>query len=147
MILRMADSKTPIRFRAPEHFVAVSAIVMRHILIDHARASNLFSRCLKMRLENLHSEIVPLGESVSMRQVLERLARSERRLYRIVVLRVFEGCTFEEIGSQLSISMRTAKRGLACALKRLRKDLEGKGKRTYEPLPEGLTGVLRSNYC
>jgi RNA polymerase sigma-70 factor, ECF subfamily len=124
VMLRMAAGAAPVQFQTSEHFVAVSAIVMRHVLIDYARSANLFTRCFRVPLRaDLRVESMPLGERTVMREVLQRLARFEFRLFRIVILRVFEGYTFDEIALNLRISTRTAKRGWAAALARLRAEL------------------------
>lgn len=127
VFVRMAHSRTPAYFQTSDHFVAVSAIVMRHILVDLARSATIFNRVLRVPLDaDVWSEAKPLGDTLAMRQALRRLARSKIRLYRIVELHIFKGFTFQEIGNALSISSRTVKRGWKEALGHLRRELEGK---------------------
>jgi RNA polymerase sigma-70 factor, ECF subfamily len=127
VFLRLARSRKPVYFQTSDHFLAVSGVVMRHILFDHARSATIFNRVQRIPFEaDARSEERPVGDTLAMRQALERLARSKTRLYRIVELHVFKGLTFQEIGRALSISSRTAKRGWKEALVYLRNELDGK---------------------
>jgi RNA polymerase sigma-70 factor (ECF subfamily) len=126
VFVRMARSEAPACFQSLEHFVAVCAIVMRHILVDHARAATIFNRARRIPLESdLSHEEGPFADTLAMRQALHRLARRSVRLHRIVELHVFKGLTFQEIAAALSISSRTVKRGWKDALGYLRKELDG----------------------
>jgi RNA polymerase sigma factor (TIGR02999 family) len=120
MFLRMARSEAHACFQTAEHFLAVCAIVMRHILVDHARAAAIFNRGRRIPLRTGG----PFGDTLAMRQALQRLARRSVRLQRIVELHVFKGLTFQEIAAALSISSRTAKRGWREALVYLREELD-----------------------
>jgi RNA polymerase sigma factor (TIGR02999 family) len=126
VFVRMARSEAPACFQTLEHFFAVCAVVMRHILIDHARSATIFNRSRRVPLEtDLWCEGGSPGNTLAMRQALQRLARRSIRLYRIVVLHVFKDLTFQEVGAALAISSRTVKRGWREALDYLRDELEG----------------------
>jgi hypothetical protein len=51
VFVRMARSEAPPCFQTLEHFFAVCAVVMRHILIDHARSATIFNRSRRVPLE------------------------------------------------------------------------------------------------
>jgi RNA polymerase sigma-70 factor, ECF subfamily len=93
------------------HFFALSAQMMRRILVSHAIARGTAKRggsANKISLENLviasperDAQVVKLDEA------LEELARFDRRKARIVELHFFGGLSFEEIAAVLQVSSRT----------------------------------------
>jgi RNA polymerase sigma factor (TIGR02999 family) len=149
VFLRLARSRKPVYFQTSDHFLAVSVVVMRHILLDHARSATIFNRVQRIPFEtDVRSEERPYGDTLAMRQALERLARSNIRVYRIVELHVFKGLTFQEIGRALSISSRTAKRGWKEALAHLRKELDGKpGSPQSSPAGSASTMATSGAWC
>jgi RNA polymerase sigma-70 factor, ECF subfamily len=95
------------------HFVAVSAQVMRQILVDYARGRRAAKRGggaqrvdLEVRIsgEN-HSTIL-----IALDSALKRLSELDERQGRIVELRFFGGLTDQEVAHVLGISERTVKR-------------------------------------
>jgi RNA polymerase sigma-70 factor (ECF subfamily) len=112
------------------HFFAVSAQLMRRILIDHARARNTIKRGggeLTLRIDDVvavsddHCE-----ELLIIDQALTRLSQWDDRLCRIVELKFFGGLTDEEIGEVLGISPRTVKRDWKVAKAWLRGELSAR---------------------
>ncbi len=102
-----------IDWQSRSHFYAVSATLMRRILVDHARAQNARKRD--------GGELVPLYEMfiaapgrtpeiLALDEALHRLAGLDERQSKIVEMRFFAGMTEEEIGEALGISTRTVKR-------------------------------------
>jgi|ERR1035438_2792828 RNA polymerase sigma factor (TIGR02999 family) len=96
------------------HFFAVSAQVMRRLLIDHARSRRAEKRG-GMRVKVEWDETVVVSEQhceewIAVDEALNRLSERDPRLSRIVELRFFAGLTEEEIGEVLGISARTVKR-------------------------------------
>jgi RNA polymerase sigma factor (TIGR02999 family) len=96
------------------HFFAISARLMRRILVDHARARKAEKRPnadLKVALSDL-----PLGvdartvEFLALDQALERLEAIDPRQARIVEMRFIAGLSEEEIAAALGVSVRTVKR-------------------------------------
>jgi RNA polymerase sigma-70 factor, ECF subfamily len=122
--LRIAKSRAPIALNDRVHFLAVATIVMRHILIDHARSANSPRRfkCVPIDSE-MPLSTTPSAEALPLRHALQRLASREARLYRIVEMRFFWGFDIEEIASELSISSRTVKRHWTVARGLLRREL------------------------
>ena len=96
------------------HFFAVCAQVMRHILIDHARAHARDKRgggAVKVSLndalvvaEDQAAHFIALDEAL---RVLERLDPQKSK---IVELRYFGGLSIEEAAEVLNVSPRTVRR-------------------------------------
>jgi RNA polymerase sigma factor (TIGR02999 family) len=96
------------------HFFALSAQVMRRILVDHARARTARKRGGSREDVPLDDVIIlkagPGDELVAVDAALEKLARMDARQCKIVEMRFFGGLTEEEIGIVLGVSARTVKR-------------------------------------
>jgi RNA polymerase sigma factor (TIGR02999 family) len=96
------------------HFFAVCAQVMRHILIDHARAHARDKRgggAIQVSL----SEVAVMGaeqagEFVVLEEALRALETLDAQKGRIVELRYFGGLSIEETAEVLKISPRTVRR-------------------------------------
>jgi RNA polymerase sigma-70 factor (ECF subfamily) len=97
------------------HFFAVSAQVMRRILVDYARRHNV-RRGRGIRHVSLEDvAIVAPGEDaetdlVALDEALIGLTRIDPRKSQIVEMRFFGGLTVEEIGEVLKVSPGTIKR-------------------------------------
>ena len=122
--LRIAKSRIPVRFQDDAHLIAVATLVMRHILVDHARSQTHSgrSRCVPLDLE-LPTAAPDAGHEQPLNRALERLAARAARPYRVVQLRFFWGLDMEEIASALSVSTRTVKRDWTVARGWLRREL------------------------
>jgi RNA polymerase sigma factor (TIGR02999 family) len=96
------------------HFVAVASTVMRHLLVDRAREKAALKRGGGQRrvpLEGLSAEgAAPIEDLVALAQAMDRLARVDERLVRLVEMRFFGGLTAVEVGEVLQVSERTVKR-------------------------------------
>jgi RNA polymerase sigma-70 factor, ECF subfamily len=96
------------------HFLAVSAHVMRQILVDHARQRKAAKRGGQERPLPLDETMVPgtqrAEELVALDDALCRLETIDQRQSQVVELRFFGGLTEEEISHILGISVRTIKR-------------------------------------
>jgi RNA polymerase sigma factor (TIGR02999 family) len=112
------------------HFYAVSAQLMRRVLVDLARARSAdkrgggapfvtFNEALEVASER-GSEIVALDEA------LAQLATLSPRQTQIVELRYFGGLNEEEIAEVLDISPRTVRRDWNLARAWLKRELEKK---------------------
>lgn len=110
--LRLADQKVVWQNRA--HFFAVTARVMRHILIDHARRR-------RYAKHGGETQQVPLDEAAAMsleraaelialEEALDELAQLDQRKSRVVELRYFGGLSLEETAETLNISLMTVRR-------------------------------------
>ncbi len=101
------------------HFYATAAKVMRHILVDHARAHQSAKRAgatQQVKLDDRLARTEPMAiEILELNQALDRLAEFDPRQVRIVELHFFGGLDFEEIGELLEVSSRTVKRDWSMA--------------------------------
>ena len=97
------------------HFFAVCAQIMRHILIDHARAHARDKRgggAIKVSLNDADAAVA--GEKaehlIALEEALSFLERVDPQKGRIVELRYFGGLSIEETAEVLNISPRTVRR-------------------------------------
>jgi len=111
--LRLVDQRH-VDWKDRAHFFGAAAQVMRRILIDHARRHRAGKRgdglpCVP--LDQALELAVCDGISVlALDHALDRLARFDEDLARIVELRAFGGLTIEEAACVLNVSPTTAKR-------------------------------------
>ena len=115
------------RFADRGHFLAVAAVAMRQILVDHAR-----HRARDKRGGGApHAPFDEMDERVGRdaRHLLDldlalgRLADHDARLARVVECRYFAGLTEEETAEALDISVRTVQREWLKARAWLREEL------------------------
>ena len=96
------------------HFFAVASNVMRHILVDHARArltEKRGSEFQRIALEDVISFYnQPDVDLVELDEALLQLAKFDEQQSRIVELRFFGGLTIDETAHVLGISSATVKR-------------------------------------
>ena|SRR5215475_8515758 len=108
--LRLVDAGR-MRWQNRAHFFAVSAQLMRHILVDFARARRNFKRGGDAQHVSLDEALtVAAGDNaelVALYDALKDLARLDERQSKVVELRFFGGLTEAEIAEVLRISPRT----------------------------------------
>ena len=96
------------------HFFAVTAQVMRHVLIDHARRRHFAKRGGETQQVSLDEASVMsherAAELVGLDEALDSLARIDPRKSRVVELRYFGGLSLEETANVLEISLMTVRR-------------------------------------
>lgn len=96
------------------HFFAVTAQVMRHILIDHARRRRYQKRGGQLQQVSFDEAAVMTearaAELIRLDEALEALAKLDPRKSRVVELRYFGGLSLEETANVLEISMMTVRR-------------------------------------
>jgi RNA polymerase sigma factor (TIGR02999 family) len=112
--MRLADY-TRMRWQDRAHFYAVSAQVMRRILVDHARRHNVKRGRGVQQVPLEDVVVIAPGEDadtdfVALDEALVGLTRIDPRKARIVEMRFFGGLTVEEIGEVLKVSTGTIKR-------------------------------------
>jgi RNA polymerase sigma-70 factor, ECF subfamily len=111
--LRLIDQRD-VKWEDRAHFFAAAAQLMRHILVDHARARKAGKRGGEQHqvtlTEGLISEENKSVEVLALHEALEKLATLDARQARVVELHFFGGLTFAEIGHVLDTSERTVKR-------------------------------------
>ena len=111
--LRLAGSEVP-DWQNRSHFFAVSAQVMRHILIDHARRRRTLkhggdAQQVSLREASLMAE-ERAAELIALDEALEELATLDPRKVQVVELRYFGGLSLEETAESLGISLMTVRR-------------------------------------
>ena len=96
------------------HFFATASIVMRRILVDHARAHAAAKRPgAGQRVELcdfLAAQSPRIEQMLILDEALTHLAQMDARQARVVELIYFGGLTEEEAAEVLGISVRTVKR-------------------------------------
>jgi RNA polymerase sigma factor (TIGR02999 family) len=112
--LRLVDH-TRMEWQNRAHFFAVSAQVMRRILVDHARRQNVKRGRGVQHVPLEDVAIVAPGDDsetdlVALDEALIGLTRIDPRKAQIVEMRFFGGLTLEEIGEVLKVSTGTIKR-------------------------------------
>lgn len=116
--LKLIDaSKVPWQSRA--HFFAISAGLMRRILVDFARTRGSRKRGGDVRKVELDESRVALPgrntDLIALDSALNGLAAIDPRQAKVVELRFFAGLGVEETAEVLGISRRTAEREWAVA--------------------------------
>jgi RNA polymerase sigma factor (TIGR02999 family) len=111
------------------HFFAAAASVMRHILVDHARARGARKRGGNQALvtfdEGLGHGAAMDVELLDLHDALNRFGTLDPRAAQIVELRVFGGLTVQEVAEVLRISRRTVDNDWAIARMWLARELKG----------------------
>jgi len=111
--LRLAGQQK-IEWRSRAHFFAVTAQVMRHVLIDHARKRHYAKRGGDLQQVSLEDAAMMsqqrAAELVALDEALDELAKLDPRKSRVVELRYFGGLSLEETAEVLEISMMTVRR-------------------------------------
>jgi RNA polymerase sigma-70 factor (ECF subfamily) len=125
--LRLTDYKR-MRWENRSHFFAVSAQLMRRILVDHARRRHNLKRGAGVQHVSLEDNAV-VGERnddlVALDEALLALARFDFRKARVVELRFFGGLSVEETAEVLKISPITVMRDWNTAKAWLYRELSG----------------------
>ena len=125
--LRLVDSNK-VNWQSRTHFFAVSAQLMRRVLVDAARRRNSQKRGgdrFRVTLDD-HIDISNESETdlVALDEALTRLADLNPRHSRIVELRYFGGLTEEQVAETLSVSARTVRRDWSVARAWLYRELQ-----------------------
>lgn len=98
-----------VAWRNREHFLALCSRLMRRILIDHARRSLAAKRATPAVAESARCVQPPDETSLTLEQVLMRLATRSPRQHQVVRLRFLVGLTIAETAAALGISPATVK--------------------------------------
>ena len=110
------------------HFFAVASQVMRHLLVDHARARQLNKHGAGAQRVALEDTAVAApersAELLALDEALNRLAGFDAQKSRIVELRYFGGLTVEEVAEVLGIAAITVKREWARAKLWLQQEMQ-----------------------
>ena len=125
--MRLVDYKN-MQWQNRSHFFAVSAQLMRRILVDHARRHNL-KRGRGVQLVSLDETAEVGGERaadlVALDSAMDALERIDRRKVQVVEMRFFGGLSVEETAAVLNVSAVTVMRDWSTAKAWLYRELAG----------------------
>lgn len=128
--VRLVDQRN-VHWANRSHFFAISAQIMRRILIDHARRHAYAKRgggVQQVSLEEAATITPQQGfELVRLDEALKSLAELDPRRSRVVELRYFGGLNNEEIAGVLNVSENTVTRDWNMARAWLYQQLTGSG--------------------
>jgi RNA polymerase sigma factor (TIGR02999 family) len=115
--LRLVDSD--VTFQDRVHFYAVSARMLRRILVDHAKTKNRQKRGGEFEKIPLDEAIVigPQADRgiIELDDAMKRLAVQDQRKSDLIELLFFGGLTYDEAAAALKISPATVHRELTLA--------------------------------
>ncbi|HKW12238.1 MAG TPA: ECF-type sigma factor [Gemmatimonadaceae bacterium] len=118
LYLKLVD-QTQATWKDRAHFLAVAAVAMRHILIDHAKARVTQKRGAGHAPVTLEEEAIVASDSpealLEIDEALDRLAQVDARLAKVVEYRFFGGFSEEETAKLLGVTTRTVQRDWAKA--------------------------------
>ena len=111
--LRLVDVQQ-MNWQNRAHFLAMSARVMRRILVDFARSKQYQKRgggAVRVTLvDDVGLSDEPGRDLVALDDALDALAKVDERKSRVIELRFFGGLTVEETASALNVSQDTVLR-------------------------------------
>ncbi len=134
--MRLVDYKS-MRWQNRAHFFAVSAQLMRRILVDHARRHNLKRGGDVPHVSLDEAASVGIGRDtdlVALDLAMLALARIDPRKVQVVEMRFFGGLNVEETAEVLKISTVTVKRDWRTAKLWLYREMRGEIADGLEPL-------------
>lgn len=118
-----------IQWRDRAHFFALSAELMRRILVDSARHRRALKRGAGAEVTSLEDWNAAIHERpdliLEVDRLLSRLKTLDSRQAQVVEMRYFAGLDGGEIAAVLGISERTVKRDWTMARAWMRKELAG----------------------
>jgi RNA polymerase sigma factor (TIGR02999 family) len=116
--IRLVDWKN-VKWQNRAHFFGLAAQLMRHILVDFARAQAREKRGGgAMQVSVSQAEHVDSGQSadlVALDDALKALEKLDSRQARVVELRFFGGLNHQETAEALKVSVATVKRDWSMA--------------------------------
>lgn len=125
--LRLVDPSR-VEWRDRAHFLALTALAMRNVLVDRARAQRAGKRAGAHQHVTFDDERVTLEDQaevlLQLDEALERLAAWEPRLAQVVECRFFGGLTETETAEALGVTPRTVQRDWVKARVLLRRALD-----------------------
>jgi RNA polymerase sigma-70 factor (ECF subfamily) len=128
--LRLIDVQH-VNWQNRAHFLAMSARLMRRILVDYARSKGYQKRgggAVKVTFdESLPAAAEPALDLVALDDALEALAAMDERKSRVIELRFFGGLSVEETATVLAVSPETVMRDCKLAKAWLMRELRGEG--------------------
>lgn len=124
--MRFGGAKAGAENRA--HFIGIAARAMRQVLVDYARRKATAKRDggLEVHMTGADAAVsTDVAELVALDDALDRLARRNARLAKVVELRFFAGLKEDEAAAVLGVTPRTVQRDWATARAWLHKEVGG----------------------
>ena len=126
--VRLVDIRQ-VQWQDRAHFLAMSARVMRRVLVDHARKRRYQKRGGGAQLVTLVDSLAGSDEQprdvIALHDALEALATFDARKSEVVELRFFAGLTIEETAHVLGVSADTIMRDWKLAKAWLLREITG----------------------
>jgi RNA polymerase sigma-70 factor (ECF subfamily) len=119
---------TQVEFQNRAHFVAIAARIMRHILVDAARARGNQKRGGGKRVTLDEAMLVTnqaTPDVIDIDRALTALGKIDERKAQMVELRFFGGLSLEETAEAMNVSVDTVKRDWRVAKLYLLRELRG----------------------
>jgi RNA polymerase sigma factor (TIGR02999 family) len=141
VFLRLAERRE-LQLNDRAHFIRLAAQIMRHVLVDHARAQRAQKRGGDVAITGLDrldqgAGLAPARDAddeadglrvemdfLALDAALDKLAGLSERQVQVVHLRYFGGLSIEEVAQALELSPATVKRDWTMARLFLRRELE-----------------------
>src|SRR5262249_11694614 len=130
--LKLVDIKQ-VNWQNRTHFFAMSARLMRRILVDFARSRRYQKRGAGAQTLSLDEALLVLDSGhdlVAVDDALKALAEVDARKSKVVEMRFFGGLTVEETAEALNVSPETVMRDWKVAKAWLSRELAPPAKRT-----------------
>jgi RNA polymerase sigma factor (TIGR02999 family) len=128
--LRLIDVQH-VAWKDRAHFLAMSARLMRRVLVDIARSKQYQKRgggFIRVTLDDAMAVThQPDQDFVALDDALKALARVDERKARVIELRFFGGLSVEETASVLEVSVDTVMRDWKLAKAWLQRELQNHG--------------------
>lgn len=110
---------SPQKPRDRQHFYAIAASAMRHILVDYARAKQRRKRggsWEQIELDTSHPDTDSKAQEIlDVQDSLDELEKLDPRLRQVVECRYFAGYTEQETADAMGLSLRTVQRSWKAA--------------------------------
>lgn len=124
--IRLVDW-TDVRWQNRAHFLGVAAQIMRHILVDMARARGRAKRGRgQLQVSLSDAARVPVAKSaelLALDDALKSLEALDPRKSRLIEMRFFGGLSLEETADVLQVSVGTVRRDWSLARAWLHREL------------------------
>ena len=124
--LRLINLKR-VRWQDRAHFFAMSATLMRRVLVDHARSRQFLKRGGGAPTTALDDVSIPVERSVdlvALDDALQALAAIDPRKAKVVEMRFFAGFSVDETAAALQVSPETVMRDWRVAKAWLHRELQ-----------------------
>jgi RNA polymerase sigma factor (TIGR02999 family) len=127
-LLRQKD----ISYQSRNDFYALASIIMRHILVDHARSKRAARHggdLIRVSLGAAEEEAAsgPFEDVLALHEALEKLACEDRPKANILDMYYFGGLTIEEIAAGLNLAVATVHKQKVMGEARVRREISRGG--------------------